>query len=134
MASDATASDGVCVVRPGNQDASCETQARLWFGLNPGVPEAGARYRCFAVVKCELTGTQGKAFGLGIYDADTDQDLVSLPIAASQVASGQWQTYEAGTVDLKRFRQPLTLWVGMAGNPDNVKSVAVDRLFLVPAP
>jgi len=134
LVADATASDGVCVVRPGEQDAGCETQALLWFGLNPGVPEAGARYRCFAVVKCELTGTEGQAFGLGIYDLDTDQDLVSLSIPASQVTSGQWQTYQMGTVDLKRFRQPPTLWVGMAGNPERVKSVAVDRLFLVPAP
>jgi len=131
MAADPAASDGVCVVRPGTEGSNCETQAKLWFGQNPGW--TNATYKCFVVVKCELTGTKGTAFGLGIYSPDSDEDIVSKDIPAAQVANGEWQTYEVGTVALKRFKQAPVLWVGMAGNPENVRSVAVDRFFLVPA-
>lgn len=131
LAADPTASDGVCVVRPGTQGSNCETQAKLWFGQNPGW--ADTTYRCFVVVKCELAGTKGTAFGMGIYNPDTDEDIITNDIPAAQVTNGEWRTYEVGTVNLRRFKQAPTLWVGMAGNPDNVRSVAVDRFFLVPA-
>jgi len=130
LAADPTASDGVCVVRPGSEDSSCETQARLWFGQNPGTKQA--TYRCFAVVKADLAGREGTAFVLGIYDPNRDEDLVSREVPAAQVPSGEWQSYEVGTVDLLTFREPPVLWVGMAGNPGNVRAVAVDRMFLVP--
>jgi len=129
-AGDAGASDGVCVVLPGDRGPECEAQGELWFGQDQPV----AKYRCFATVKCELTGQQGNAFALGFYDHVSDEDLISKPVPISQVASGQWQSYEIGTVDLKQFARPPHLWVGMVGNGANVKSVAVDRFFLVPVP
>ena len=125
---DPQASDGMCVVMPGDKNDEWEAQADIWLGQGTLIKQP--RYRCFAVVKCEFSGSQGLAFRIGLWNHDRREDKPVREVAISQVQPG-WHAYELGTVDFREVPSGH-LWVGMVGNGANVKSVAVDRFFLVP--
>jgi len=126
LCADPTASDGVSLVTSGR---SGEINCQLWFGQNPG---GAGPYRCYAAVKCDLAApAQGKVFEVGLYDPVKDEDVISKPVPAGEVRPGEWQVFEIGTANLTAARETPTLWVGLAGNTA-LKSLAVDRFFLVP--
>jgi len=130
-AKDPTASDGWVVVLPGDQSDQAETQVHLRLLGGRGLT-AAQRYRCYAVVKCELIGSQGDAFGVAFYDQATHDDQMHRTIPVSQIRSGEWQTHELGTITLREHPELGHFWIGMVDNGANVKSVAVDRFLLVP--
>ena len=127
---DATASDGWVIAVEGDQTDAVETQVDLGFA-GGRVPAQG--YRAFAVVKCELAGDSGDAFATAFYSHRRRDDFYYRKVPASAVKAGQWQTWEIGTLSRRDLADTGHLWVGMVGNGATVKSVAVDRFFLVPA-
>jgi len=127
---DPTASDGMTAVTPGKESEDCEVQTSIRFHPGNGIAN---RYRAFVVVKALLEpGATGTAFRIGLFHRAQDEDILVHDIKTEQVKSGEWQTWEYGVVDLRQFqRRGAHLWVAPQANP-GVKSVAVDRFFLVP--
>ena len=97
---------------------------QLWrVPLISAKPE-GKRLRCRLSVRCETTGREGVAFKCGVDGKDRD-----LIVNVADVPDDEYHTYDMGLFD--SLTGWIHLWVGPGNNPDNVKAVWVDRVWLV---
>jgi len=97
---------------------------QLWrVPLISAKPE-GKKLHCRISVRCEVTGKDGVAFKCGIDKKNRD-----LIVKAADVPDREYHTYDLGVFD--SLRGWIHLWIGPANNPDNVKTVWVDRAWLV---
>ncbi len=122
---DPAASDYVAVRMPGDHQHWAVQKALALRGIGR---EPKATYRCYAVIKCEATGTEGLAFSYGLYDVANRKDVGGGRVEAKDVADADYHVYEVATAAL---HARMYLWVAPPGNPENVQAVWVDRFFLV---
>ncbi len=125
LAVDPAASDGAAARMPGDHHewaVSVSLKHRL-------VAEtAGSPLRCKLSVRCETTGKEGLAFTCGIYDWEHRQGVAHLAINAEQIPGDGYSTYDLGVHPLTERMQ---VWVAPSGNPEVVKAVWVDRVWLI---
>jgi hypothetical protein len=122
---DDLASDGVAARMPGDH---YEWAVQQGLGVrivteNPGVP-----LRVFASIRVEKTGEEGAAFDAGVYDTESKTGVGGVRVQANEVQDDQYHSYEI-------VNAPLTgsmyVWVAPTKNPENVKAVWVDRIWIV---
>jgi len=124
IAADADASNGYAVQMPGGpaQKMIHKQTRRI-----PLVYYADAVHKPIRVklsVRCELLGKEGIAFQYGM---DTQNRTVE--VRADQIADGGYHTYDLGLFDT--LTGWGSIWLGPADNAENVKTIKVDRMWLV---
>jgi hypothetical protein len=120
---DETASDKTAARMPGNHYEWAVHQSLLGKAL-----ASDATYDVYAAIRVEKTGNVGQAFSAGIYDAKNRKGLGQVNSACAEIADGQYHVYKLGSTKL---HGDVYLWAAPPRNPDNVKSVWVDRFWLV---
>jgi hypothetical protein len=125
LVSDPEASDGVAARMPGNHSGWAVQQS---LELLSGFKNEPMRFQCYAVIKCELGGKEGRAFSLGIYDAESRKAFCKLPFKTKDVPGEGYHVYEMGSYVLNPH---MYIWVAPPNNPNVTKAVWVDRFFLV---
>ena len=124
LAQDDAASDGVAARMPG---AHREWACQQWLHIPPDSEGAASEWVCYAVVRCEATGTEGNAFSLGVYDTVGKRGLGSKTVPLSEIEDDGYHVYEIAATKLA---EGAYMWVAPPENPDNVEAVWVDRFFL----
>ncbi len=133
------AAEGTWVSAEKDELASDKTAARMpgthhqWAVQQPllGKPLASdAIYDVYASIRVEKTGSEGQAFGAGIYDTKNPASLGQIESSCAAIADDQYHVYKLGSTKL---HEDVYLWAAPPGNPDNVKYVWVDRFWLVKA-
>ena len=128
LKTDPKASDGVAAWMPGTHHEWAYQQA---LGI-AGVPtKPGPLYTVYADIRCELSGHEGLAFSYGLYDVRNRVEVTSHGVTCAEITSPDYTTYKIGTFPL---HTGMYLWVAPPANPDNVKAVWVDRVWLVREP
>ncbi|NLF72686.1 MAG: DUF4838 domain-containing protein [Candidatus Anammoximicrobium sp.] len=89
-----------------------------------------AIYDVYASIRVEKTGNDGPAFSAGIYDAKNRAGLGHAGCTCAEIADDQYHVYKLGST---RLHGDVYLWAAPPRNPDNVRSVWVDRFWLVKA-
>jgi hypothetical protein len=119
---DSAASNGNAVYMPGNSDERLVTKAtrRIPIVYSNLDKEIRVKIR----VRVELSGHEGIAFKYGM-----DTENRSVEIKASDIKSNEYYIYDFGT--FKDLRGWGSLWISPANNPNNVKGVWLDRMWLV---
>ncbi len=120
---DETASDGWAARQLGS-----DKEWSIQYRFDPGLFEPEASYRVYAVVKIDRTGDQGKAFDFGVYDTVSKQGVLYGNRGVADMADGEWQTVEFGSVVPQQGRY---VWTAPPQNGANVAWVYVDRLYFV---
>lgn len=120
---DELASDKTAARMPGNHHQWAVQQPLLGKPLSPD-----ATYDVFAAIRVEKSGDNGSAFSAGIYDMKNRIDLGQVSTACNAVVDDQYHVYKLGSAKL---HGEIYLWAAPAGNADQVKSVWVDRFWLV---
>jgi len=120
---DALASDKTAARMPGNHHQWAAQQPLAGKQLS-----AGATYDAYVAIRIEKVGNDGQAFTAGIYDAKNRTSLGQLGCTAAEVQDDQYHVYRLGAAKL---HGDVYLWVAPTNNPANVKSVWVDRFWLV---
>lgn len=124
---DPAASDGIAVWMPGSHR---EWAFQIPFTALPGRAQSG-RWQVYAVVRVEKApGADPKspAFTAGIYDTGAGTSRGDHSVAVGDAPEG-YRSYPLGTIDANTAQYA---WVAPAANA-GVKSVWVDRIYLVPA-
>lgn len=99
--------------------------ARHLFGV---VHDARTRYRCYAAVRCDLTGGRGQAFSLAVYDVRRQRRLWSRSVRARDASAPGYHVYDMGSHVLS---PGCYLAVGPPASARAARAVWVDRFFLV---
>lgn len=120
---DDLASDRVGAWMPGSH---FEWAVQQWLSVAALDPKA--TYGVYVAIRCEKLGDQGGAFTAGLYDAKNKQGLAHLSRACKDLTSDQYEVYKIGSA---RLHDQVYAWVAPPKNPDNVKAVWVDRIWLV---
>ncbi len=120
---DELASDKTAARMPGHHR---EWAVQQWLQGKP-LP-ADATYEVYASIRVEKAGNEGQAFGAGIYDTKNRTDLGQIDRSCAAIADDQYHVYQLGRTKL---HADVYLWAAPPGNPDNAKSVWVDRFWLV---
>ena len=123
MEKDELASDKVAARMPGNHH---EWAVQQWLHGKPLASDA--TYDVYASIRVEKTGDEGPAFTAGIYDMKNRVDLGQVGRTCAEIVDDQYHVYKLGSTKL---HGDVYLWAAPGGNPDNVKSVRVDRFWLV---
>ena len=124
---DRKASDGVAARMVGDKYA---WGVQHWLRYPQIQENPGTQYDIYAVVRCELTGTKGRAFMLGIYDAANKRRVLQRVVKAADVPDDNYHIYYAGRAAVT---SDMWVWAANPNNGANVKFVYVDRFFLVKA-
>jgi len=86
------------------------------------------KWHCYASVKVDATATTGTAFVVGLYDEGVPEKSFTTSVSIEQSGSGKFKLIDLGVRDL----QPgMYFWFSPANNPDAVRSISIDRIFLV---
>jgi hypothetical protein len=130
---DEKASNGKAVKMPGNHlewatNYSFDTSL---FDLNPSETQTTEQPKCrlYAAVRCEAKTTEGKAMTIGIYDFSERKDVMTKPIAVSEISGEDYHWVDVGTFVLK---SGYLLWLAPPKRPlEEVEAVYVDRIVVV---
>ncbi len=120
---DPKASDGVAAWMPGTHHEWAVQQRLNVAGIDPK-----AAYTCYASIRCEKTGDEGLAFSFGLYDITNRRSAGSGQVVCKELPDAEYHTYKIAETKL---HGGMYLWVAPPKNPENVKSVCVDRFWLV---
>ncbi len=120
---DEQASDKTAARMPGSHH---EWAVQQWLMGKPLDPDA--TYDVYAAIRVEKSGSEGRAFGAGIYDAKNRVDLGQVSRTCAEIADEQYGVYKLGSTKL---HGDVYLWAAPPKNSDNVKYVWVDRFWLV---
>jgi hypothetical protein len=84
-------------------------------------------WTAYAVVRVEKLGEDGDAFSCGIHDRQSSKQVLRRTVKCAE-ASAQYQAFKLGdfTPGASHY-----FWAAPASNAANVKSIWIDRLFLV---
>ncbi len=121
---DDEASDGAAVMMPGDHRQWATQQ---WLRVPPGTKAADAEWTCYAVIRCETTGAEGQAFSFGLYDTINKKGIGGGSVGVDEIEDADYHVYEMVTSTLA---EGMYLWIAPPENPENVKAVWVDRIFL----
>jgi len=119
---DPSASDGVAARMPATHVEWAVQQA---LGVPEG--ETADEWTVCAVIRGDVRGPEGQAFGFGLYDSANGQGVASHAVNCADLADSDYRVYEIATLQL---RPGLMLWVAPANNEANIEAVWVDRFFL----
>ncbi len=125
LAADAKASDGVAAYMPGDHH---EWAVSKPLGCKLVKESAGKPIRCKIAVRCDVAGEKGRAFTAGIYDPEKRRGVAHLVAQAKDAGGGEYRVYDLGA---HKLTPEMYAWVAPAKNPDDVKGVWVDRIWLV---
>jgi hypothetical protein len=84
----------------------------------------------YAVARAKMTGKEGDAFSLGLYDSANKRDVAKKVVHCRDVAGDGYEIYKLG--DIKPSTS-LYFWASPADNKNNVEAIWIDRFFLVKA-
>ncbi len=93
--------------------------------------DADATYDVYAAIRVEKTGSEGIAFGAGIYDTKNKTGLGQVSTTCAGIVDDQYHVYQLGSTKL---HGDVYLWAAPAKNEDNVRAVWVDRFWLIKQP
>lgn len=91
------------------------------------IDDNGARWRCWAVVRCEAKGKSGRALSCGLYDTENQRSLADLAPTIEQIGDGEYHRLDLGAHELS---SAVYVWVAPPGNADDVAAVYVDRFII----
>jgi hypothetical protein len=94
-----------------------------WIRMYPG------QWQVYAVVRCEVIRKTGLAFRMGIFDYSKFKDVVFQQINMEKAGDGLYHTYDLG---VHKLNPNCGFWFAPGSNPEGVKGVYVDRIFIVP--
>jgi len=123
MEHDDLASDKVAARMPGTTHEWAVQQQLGVAGIDPE-----ATYSAYASIRLEKTGEEGGAFTAGIYDAKNKKFMPQIGLSCKDVTDKGYVTYKIG---MDKLNDQMYIWVAPVTNPDNVKNVWVDRVWLV---
>ena len=121
---DTMASNGSAAWMPADHEQKALIRELWRVPLITIAHDAGVRLRCCLSVRCELTGREGIAFRCG-----ADGLSRELTVMARDIPDNLYHTYELGVFE--NLMGWKTLWMAPGNNPDNVKGIFVDRVWLV---
>ena len=117
------ASDGIAAMGKG--------KTKYWFFKYPlswiGLYEDYNPFKVYALVRCDATGDEGKALGIGIYNKFNRKTVMEKTINISEIRGKKYKMINLGTY-------PLTnkmYFFGACPNNSTVEKVYVDRIILV---
>jgi len=90
--------------------------------------DPNATYDVYVSVRVEKTGEEGLAFTAGIYDTKNRIGLGQTGAQCKDITSDKYVAYKIATTKLHDL---VYLWAAPPKNPENVKTVWVDRFWLV---
>lgn len=125
LVEDADASDGGAARMPG----SSTQWAIQWPVVAGSVVDRAWHVR--VVARCEPVATEGQAFTIGIYDGASGKSIEQRVVSLAEAGDGKYHTWDLGVHILPAGSY---IWVAPPGDESLVKSVSVDRVFLVKAP
>ncbi len=99
-----------------------------WAVQAPIDGETQGKWHCYASVKVDSIAATGTGFIAGIYNTVTPETSITTPISIEQSGSGKYKLIDLGVQDLKLG---MYFWFSPANNPDAVRSISIDRIFLV---
>jgi hypothetical protein len=123
---DDLASDKVASMMPGWTNEWATQQQLDAVQIDPNVT-----WDVYVSVRVEKKGETGAAFTAGIWDYRDHKSLGGVAPTCREITDPGYVTYKLGTTKL---HDQCYLWVAPTANPDNVKSVYVDRFWLVKVP
>jgi len=124
-AADPMASDGAAARMTANHH-EWATQCSLTQNLVK--KSEGKPLRCKLSIRCELTGNQGGAFRCGIYDSENKRSVTHLAVACNDIDDDKYHTYDLG---VHQLTERMYVWIAPVQNEENIKSIWVDRIWLV---
>lgn len=86
------------------------------------------KWHVYAAVKIDPIAGSGTAFASGIYDSENKTDVVNIKANIEDMPNNQYKLIDYGIQDLK---SGCYFWFAPANNPNEIKSISVDRIFLV---
>ncbi len=120
LAGDPAASNGVCAVMP--------TVGNNWSVQIHSTEEMLGKWHCYAAVKIESDAENGAAFNIGMFSFLDSVGLMDRQLNISEFVKDKYKLLDLGVLEIK----PNTyIWFGSLNNSDIVKSISVDRIFLV---
>jgi hypothetical protein len=119
---DDLASDKVAAWMPGTHFEWAIQQTLAGPELDPN-----ATYDVYASVRVEKAGNEGGAFTAGLYDAKSRVGLGQTGAACQDLTTDKYVTYK---IDSTKLHEQIYVWVAPVKNPQNVKSVWVDRVWI----
>jgi hypothetical protein len=121
---DMTASNGSAAWMPADHEQKALIRELWRVPMVTIAKDAGRRLRCYLSVRCELSGDEGVVFRCGV-----DGLSPELTVMARDIPDNRYHTYELGVFE--NLMGWKTLWLAPGNNPDNVKGIFVDRIWLV---
>ena len=121
---DTTASNGSAAWMPADHEQKALIRELWRVPMVTIARDAGRRLRCYLSVRCELSGKEGVVFRCGVDGLNPE-----LIVTATDIPDNRYHTYELGVFE--NLMGWKTLWLAPGNNPDNVKGIFVDRIWLV---
>ena len=84
--------------------------------------------RCYAVIRCDLTGRSGDVFEGGLYDPVARETKAYRRVSAAQVTGDGYHAYDLGC---SRLTSSTYLWIAPAQSRRAARAISVDRVFAV---
>jgi hypothetical protein len=122
---DRAASNGMARRMPNTHTVwACHSYPLADFGVTDGL-----RWRVCMQVRCDGAADQGPAMTLGIYDDARRRSVKRLTIAAKDIRGNQYHRIDLGVHVLAG---DMYVWAApVVRDPDDVRAVYVDRVFLI---
>ena len=120
---DPLASDGKALWVPG--------RVHNWVFRLP-ISEAASIYtkpvHCYISVRCESSADTGNAYSVGIYDDNSRRGVVNKNVSLKNLTNNKYHTCDLG---IHTLTPSMYLWFVGPGDQTRVKSIFIDRVFVV---
>jgi len=120
MLEDPAASNGLAYVMP--------TSGLVWALQYRVNEDMVGKWHCYASVKIDPIANTGTAFNTGIYNAKKPGSVTELTVKIEDMLPDQYKLIDYG---VRNLTSDCYFWFSPVDNPNEVKTISVDRVFLV---